>query len=110
MGSCVTTDEWAPNIVSVNGICTISKKTKLVAMKSSCFLPSPMWNDSHPSFKENGCAARPVAGVIQLMDDLGSRCQMVEELAAQRDQGLVLCFMKLSMIKRSTTPYQRQGS
>ena len=37
------------------------------------------------------CATRPVADEIQLMDDLGSNCQMVEELATQRDQWLGLC-------------------
>ena len=53
------------------------------------------------------CATMPVDNETQLMDDLGSRCQMVEELATQREQGLVLCFMKLSMVKRNTAPYQR---
>ena len=36
------------------------------------------------------CATRPVADELQLMDDLGSRCQMVEELATQRDHWVVL--------------------
>ena len=41
MGSCVTTDEWALNIMSVNVMFNISKKTKIIAMRSSCFLLSP---------------------------------------------------------------------
>ena len=40
------------------------------------------------------CATRPVADEIQLMDDLGSNCQMVEELATQRDQWLGLCLRR----------------
>ena len=32
------------------------------------------------------CTTRPIADEIQLMNDLGSNCQMVEELATQRDQ------------------------
>ena len=40
---------------------------------------------------ESGCAARPIAGKIQLVDDLVNSCQVVEELAAQRDHWVVLC-------------------
>ena len=41
MGSCVTTDEWALNVMSVNVMCHNSKKAKITAMRSSCFLLSP---------------------------------------------------------------------